>query len=265
MLSASPEDLFSSVGHGILDAMPNSWDVLFSIGPFVGGYLIGWVAPKAHRWRRTRRTRKFWKPFSKRDQVSVIMGGDRSFPTFEASGLVGVGDVMALTELQAIFDENRLGRLPITLATSPREAHLETADLILIGGPDMNWATKAVASRLPARFTFGNPDDREIQIKDQKTGTVYRPSDPGERDIHDVGLIKLVPNPFDTRRKVLLIAGAFGHATFAGVKLTGQKDFLKHPLIAAGSLFECLFSVDIVANEPLAPTIIDVVPFLTSD
>jgi hypothetical protein len=245
--------------------MPNSWDVLFSIGPFAGGYLIGWVAPQAHQWTRTRRTRKFWKPFSKLDQLSVILGGDRTRPTFEASGVVGVGDVKALTELQAIFYENRLGRLPITLSTSPSEAGLEVADLILIGGPDMNWATKAVASRLPARFTFGNPDDREISITDQETGSVYSPSAPGGSDMRDVGLIKLVPNPFDTRRKVLLVAGAFGYATLAGVKLTEQKAFLEHPLIAAGHLFECLFSVDIVANEPLAPTIIDVVPFLTSD
>jgi len=249
----------------MLLTMPSSADLSLAIAPLLLGYVIGWASPRLRQRWRTRRARKFWKPFARLRRLRVIAGGHRGrLDGWEASGLAGIGDVKALTELQDIFVENHLGRLPTTFSTSHNLALIEGMDLILIGGPDANWATLETASRLPGRFTFGDVKDHAISITDRVTGRVYSPNIRVDGVVdQDVGVIKMMPSPFGTDNRIMIIAGAFGYGTLAGVKLTRQKKFLQHPLIANGGLFECLFHVDIVADEPLPAEIHVVYPLAT--
>lgn len=154
------------------------------------------------------------------------MGGHRRFSGWEASGFVGFGDVKALDELQDIFVENHLGRLSNTFSTSPNLALIEDSGLILIGGPDVNWATLETVSRLPGRFALGDAGRNEISITDRTTGDVYSPH-PGDKGVidQDIGVIKVMSSPFGANNRLLIIAGAFGYGTLAGVKLTRQNIF----------------------------------------
>jgi hypothetical protein len=227
---------------------------LWILGPILG-FVIGWIVKNVHQRVRTQLTRKFWRNFSRIKQTKVIVGVHRGFEDWDPAGLAGVGDVRALIELQAIFVESGLGRLPSIVSSDPGSALPQGFDLILIGSPDVNEATKEVARRMPGRFTFSDPkdnvsDDVSItDITDQETGEVYpRRLRDGIR--RDAGVIKRMPNPLEPARQVLIIAGSFGHGTLAGAQLCRDKDFLKDRIVASGGPFECLFTTEVVGDEP---------------
>lgn len=163
-------------------------------------------------------------------------------------GLPGVGEVRALVELQAIFVESGLGRLPTLISTEPAVALSEGFDLILIGGPDANEATKEVLLRVPGRFTFSDRQN-DVSITDRLAGDVY-PKSVGSGIRTDAGAIKQMPNPLNKDRQVLIIAGSFGYGTLAGAKLCRDKDFLKDRIVAPGRPFENLFTTEVVGDEP---------------
>jgi hypothetical protein len=215
---------------------------------FILGLLIGWASPHIHQWWRTRLTRKFWKNFAVIDRSRVVLGVHPGFEDFDPAGLAGVGDVRALTELQAIFVESGLGRLPTIVSVEPDEALPEDLDLVLIGSPDVNQGTKQVLLRVPGRFTFSD-EKFNVSITDQKTGKVY-PLDLGPDFQTDAGVIKKMPNPLDKDRQVLIIAGSFGHGTLAGVRLCRERRFLSDPRVASGQPFECLFTTEVLGDNP---------------
>ena len=89
------------------------------------------------------------------------------------------------------------------------------------------------------------------------------PEDPWKDNVlyRDAGVIKMLPNPLSGNNRLLIIAGSFGHGTLAGVKLTREKSFLRHPAIVNNNFFECLFQVEIIGDEPLPAKIIELQPF----
>src|SRR5690242_12633632 len=102
----------------MLLAMPSVVDIALAVGPLFLGYVIGWASPRIRQQVRTRRARRFWRPFAELDHLRVLCGGHRGkyFDSWEASGLAGIGDVNAIAELQDIFFINGLGRLPTTFS-----------------------------------------------------------------------------------------------------------------------------------------------------
>jgi hypothetical protein len=243
--------------------MSTAASLALALGPLFLGYIIGWASPRIRKQVRTRRARIFWRPFAELGHLQVIGGGHRGdyLDSWEASGLAGIGDVKAIIELQDIFSQNGLGRLPVTFSTSPDLALIKDVDLILIGGPDANWVTLEMASKLPGRFRFGDAKRHIVSITDQVTGHYY-PSVPVDNVIYqDAGVIKMMPNPLYPNNRLLIIAGAFGYGTLAGVKLIREESILRHPVISNNRFFECLFRVKIVADEPLPAEILEVQPF----
>jgi hypothetical protein len=202
----------------------------------------------------------FWRPFARRGQLRVICGGHR-FDDWETSGLAGIGDVKAVEALQDIFFQNGLGPLKVTYSLNPDRTLIEGKDLILIGSPDVNWVTSKMTSERPGRFRFEDAESHIVSITDHDTGCVYPDLRVGDAGDQDAGVIKMMPNPFYPDNNLLIIAGSFGPGTLAGVELTRKKEFLRHKDISNNQSFECLFSVRVVAGEPLPAKIIEVQPF----
>lgn len=250
----------------MLPCMPSAADLALALGPLILGYIIGWVSPKIHQLVRTRRARRFWRPFSNIGNLQVVSGGHRGdyLDSWEASGLAGIGDVRAIDELQDIFFKNGLGRLQIAFSTSPNIELIKDKDLILIGGPDANWVTLDMTSELPGRFRFGDAKHHIVSITDYATGSHYPDPPAGNVINQDAGVIKMMPNPLYPENRLLIIGGAFGYGTLAGVKLIREDAFLRHEVIRKNRFFECLFRVKIVADEPLPAEILEVQPFPAS-
>jgi hypothetical protein len=87
-----------------------------------------------------------------------------------------------------------------------------------------------------------------------RSGTVYNP-ELREGEGVDRGLLVRAANPFNERKSVLVIAGSFGYGTWAGARLAIEDTFLKRPMVAAQTPFECLFETDVVGEAPQATKI----------
>lgn len=218
-------------------------------------FAAGRLWPVVHQRIRTSRTRRFWRPFSHSDSVRVVLGTFGGLNSWEESGLVGVGDVQALHELQRTWSDNRLGDLEIVFAGEEQRS-IVGGDMVLLGGPDVNWVTRIVSDVDPGVIQFGDPKLHVISMRDLVSNAIHSPAG-GDREAltRDVGVIKFIPNPFSEGHHVIVIAGAFGFGTWAGPILMRSKAFLEHPVVRSGRYFECLITVPVVAGVPEDPKI----------
>jgi len=235
-------------------------DVAVKAVPPLVGVAAGRAWPVVAQRIRTVRSRRFWRPFSAEQGVRVIAGGHGSLRPWEASGLVGVGEIEAVRELQMIWAENHFGQMELVVSDA-EQAGVVNGDLIALGGPDSNWLTKRLDQTQPGNIRFGNPERHEITITDYLADRYYFPAGGGRRPVTmDVGVIKMLANPFARDRKALIMAGSYGYGTWAAPILVRNKTFLDHPVIRSGEPFECLFTVPVVAGRPEDPRICAVYP-----
>jgi hypothetical protein len=195
------------------------------------------------------KAKDFWTPFSD-GQLQIVMGRHRDFTTFEYSGFLGVGDVLGMTELQVHLNDVGLQNVNISFADHLGGDSLKT-HMIILGGPDGNSITSEVVGRINSTLRFGNPNLHEIALYDSKTGNVYAPSGTGTESIKDdYAIIFLAINPFNFSKRLLLIGGSFGYATWAGVRFVLSNEFLDHDLVKTGADIECLIKTDIFRDTP---------------
>jgi hypothetical protein len=208
------------------------------------GAIAGWLLKIGRdRWR-TRRARRFWRPFLKVG-TTIVLGRTLDASEWERSGLLGIGDAMALAEVRHFL--LRLGaREPeIAFANQLAGDQLQRA-LILIGGPDVNTVTRDAVESIASSIRFGDPATHEVSIRDISTSppSIY----PGTAD--DCGVIIRTTNPFAPAWEVLILAGSFGHGTLAAARYATSQEFLKQEVVKAGQPLECLVETDVVRDTP---------------
>lgn len=230
-----------------------AWDLIKDAVKFLIGVAAGWVLKVARdRWR-TRKAHSFWRPFLSGD-LRLVVGRFGEFQSFERSGLLGVGDAIALAELQHYLVQ--IG------ASEPQVVYADRLDgdalkhtLICLGGPDANAATRDAVKLIDSKLRFGDPSINEIAIRD--TGVdpprLYVPSAP-DRDgaATDHGVILRAPSPFAAGKEIMIIAGSFGHGTVAGTRYAMSPAFLGLPTSRGQDAFECLVETDVVRDAPQA-------------
>jgi hypothetical protein len=130
------------------------WGLVSTLVAFILG--LGW------QWLRHLvthfRARRFWRSLL-RGELTVVLGRFRDLPDFEASGVVGAGDNIALSSLTGYF--SRIGFRRFTVYYNDQLGWSELTEtsplrknLILIGGPDANSLTRAVLQRLALGIEF---------------------------------------------------------------------------------------------------------------
>lgn len=223
------------------------------VGSLTGAVLIllaNWAWNRARTELRTRRGQHFWKPFLAGD-LKLVVGGFSEFTGFEQSGLLGVGDAMAMAELRAHFKGIGLPDVAVTNADLLGGDSLKS-NLILLGGPDANKITKDAVVAIDSTFQFGDPSEHVISFYDSETGKTYAPSKRVDsQDIErDYGVIIKTDNPFAKDKKILIIAGSFGYGTWAGARFTMGEKFLSNPSVKAGHSVEALIKTDVSFGAP---------------
>ncbi|MFB7266422.1 hypothetical protein ACFCXH_30390 [Streptomyces nojiriensis] len=200
---------------------------------------------------RFRSVRAFWKPFVTGDlKVITSIFIQQEHYIWERSGLVGVGDVMALNELRQQLQKAGVNQLPLT--PSHQLTGLERrGNLVLVGGPHSNQVTAEVMQRLPLTFHFGSAETPDANIYDASSGDVMQCM-VGESDqlLVDQGILIRAANPFNPERNVIILAGSFGFGTSAAAQLLAGPELLAHPIASAGLPFEATFSVEIAGGTP---------------
>ncbi len=224
------------------------------------GFALGFTWHVSRRKLTYWRARHFWRPFVSGD-LKIVVGRFKDFDTFEASGLVGVGDMQAAAEVVSFFDDlglRRLGSAIDIVYHDQLAGNLYAANLVCIGGPDANQVTERILKNIHHTIEL---ESGVISIRDTRTGEIYEPNREHDRDnreivVLDYGLLIQAPNPFDSHRSVMIVAGGYGYGTWAGVKLARSPQFLHSELASKGQAIECLYRTEIIREVPQKPEVV---------
>src|SRR5215472_18863424 len=128
-------------------------------------------------WRRVRiavtyfRARQFWRSVMSAD-LQFVLGGFGDLHGFEASGLVGRGDVLAMDELIAYFQRIGLGKPRMSYGDQLGRYDLSgeslRTNMIIIGGPDANSLTRDMIDRMNLGIDF--VEVRIDKLRDESNG-----------------------------------------------------------------------------------------------
>jgi hypothetical protein len=191
---------------------------------------------------RSRRARRFWGRNAKGD-TNVFLGAFARYRDFEPTGMIGVGDARASEELTALL---RVLGMRFTMSYSDRVLEGQTqSNLILLGGADANELTAYLMARLHTGFAFV---PSPMTLIDTREGQQFTAEWDDQRDdvMRDYGLLLRTRNPFNPERTVVVIAGLYGFATWAGVRLVGDRRFLRRSL----GEFACVYKTDLIQGIP---------------
>jgi hypothetical protein len=142
--------------------------------PVVAAFILGIL------WKRLRitliyfRARRFWRPVMTND-LQLVLGGFGDLRGFEASGLVGRGDVLAMDELIAYFEKIGYGKPRIAYGDQLGRADLLgdslRTNMIILGGTDANSLTRDMVNQIKLGVDFVPTSVDEFQA-DRSVGEV---------------------------------------------------------------------------------------------
>src|ERR1700693_4248616 len=103
------------------------------------------------RWWVYRKARRFWRPLVSGD-LKIVLGrftrfGEWDATKWEATGLVGMGDVHAATLVESLLEDlgvRRLGQTFDIVDHDQIQVDLSNTNLICLGGPDVNYITRRI-------------------------------------------------------------------------------------------------------------------------
>jgi hypothetical protein len=120
-------------------------------------FLLGLLWQRINKIVLNHRARRFWRPVMSKD-VKLVVSRFRRQQGFEASGLIGAGDVVAMHNLSRYFTQIGFRSFDITfndqLGYGDTLGRSLRADLILLGGPDSNTLTNEVVKHLSLGISF---------------------------------------------------------------------------------------------------------------
>jgi hypothetical protein len=266
-----------------MDAPPDLttelWKALDStIGKLAGMALsgvVGWFLRRGWEELRTRPRRGFWAPFFEGALV-VVIGHFPGAELFEGSGLVGTGDAFAFGELASFF--HTIGQpTPVLVGGDTADPRTLRSNLVCIGGPDVNLATRTLLAEIATSLEFGDPDRHEIWTKDPTSQRIFAPrTSPNAPDevASDYCVLVKARNPYDRDKRVLLVFGGFGSGTWAGAKFLASDNLWKTALTGTfppvgwfhriwglirgrysglPDSFECVIEARVKTGTPLSP------------
>jgi hypothetical protein len=270
-------------------------NILIGLSTALVGYIIGRVWQHLVDWLPYRQAKLFLGPTIRNDlQVVTSRFKMPAFP----DGVVGGGDALALRELATFLGRIGFKRFSTIYVD---ERHLNrSGNLILLGGLDTNQVTMDAMELISPNLTIVDPGPGiRMEVHDlaprQECDDVEVEGTRPLRRIYkavagtDYGIIIRARNPFNPSRVVIIVAGAYGYGTWAGIDLIQQDLFLQkckqldmsspsmssprmHSVMTCLRLakailrgkgidqqwtpLECIFKVRIFDDRPLVPEII---------
>lgn len=197
---------------------------------------------------------RFWRRLAQRGMTVVVGQLDRQeFLSYEPSGVVGVGDVRALDELNEAFRRGRLRRFGIAFGGALNDSQRK-GNLVLLGGNDGNQLAANLMREVGSRIELINEDQVHPPVLlDHISEPPLRlqPDMADGRVMHDYGVLIRARNPREPDNWIVIIAGCLGYATWAGVHLAQAPEISRAP-----TEFECVYRVQTDSGSPTQLTII---------
>lgn len=260
-------------------------------------FILGLLLNRAVRTSVYFRARKFWRPLASKDLAIVLGDGFSDLSAYEASGLMGQGDLLASAELISHLSAMGLPQLQPEFAdkavgVDPNGRALRR-NLVVLGGPDANTLTKACLDRLKCSYRLeeevlptaepsgaANPSMwRPFQLRPtvwaRDKVTVYEPVAAQDGQIvRDYGVIIRTRNPFlferhrnrrnllrlrrQREKRVVLMFGCYGLGTYAAVLFSKEKAFLELVKNTEEDI-ECVVSCDVFRKTPQSVRHVDII------
>ncbi len=216
------------------------------LGP-VAVWLLYGVVGVIHSRLRSRRAAHLWRAFRAR-RTRIVIG--RS----EESCRIGLGDAVAVTEIQDFFARLRLSRPELVTADRLTQEDLNF-NLILLGGPDTNEISKCLSAGIGATMRFGICNALGCTVLDLLEQRIFHPSWVDQtRDVfHDYVLIYRMNNPSNRKAQILLIAGSPGHGARVGIRHLLSESFCEKDMSEKQGPFELLLKSEVHYGVPQPP------------
>jgi hypothetical protein len=216
------------------------------IAAAIGGIVV-WAVSRVLKRVRLLRARKFWKAMGGRKPLLVLGAPNvEPFSTWEKSGMVGRGDILALVEIESQL--RRLGFAGTLVESKEIKSKDLRSDLILIGGPDWNSVTARMLGRLDGEISYAFVRDSElgVGVKNEKSGKSVVPQYDDKGDpTSDFGLIIRAANPLAPETaEIVILAGCWGYGTAAAAEKLNDRKFLRRQRKAR--YFEALVETTVV-------------------
>jgi hypothetical protein len=272
-------------------------NIVIGLSTALIGYVIGRVWQRIVERLRHRRLKHFLAPLLD-GGASVVVSRFTHTEFPEPTGLVGGGDALAMRELSTAFSDVGFKNYR-SLYVDERDLD-RRENLILLGGMDTNRITKDAVELIKPGLLIHDPGPGiKMEIHDVRSSNRSQDRHRSSRlavnqrykasDEIDYGVIIRAPNPFNTNKGLIIIAGAYGYGSWAGALLIRDKLFLEKcaeldralaekTKVKSGSLLqhvllrirvlasgqaraswcplECMFKVRIYDDRPLAPEIL---------
>ena len=96
-----------------------------------------------------------------------------------------------------------------------------TGNIVLIGGPDYNAATRLFEELVPYEYKCGKGGPNDIYLHDRETNETYYPEfreEAGHQKVKDFGFFAKVRNPHNPDNKLVLIGGSHTYGVYGAAK-----------------------------------------------
>ena len=189
----------------------------------IATFALGWLARIAYqRYQTTRPAHRVWQ-FKDGDSVLIVTPNPSGYVEEEFSDTVYPTDYTAIAELRG-FLRQVYPRLDVSEYFAQEFPSQRIGEhVILIGGEDINPVTEMVlkrlrASSLPLVFEDDYITDRGEGDKAYRPETLFDPSTRRSEIIKDYALVLGMPNPFQSEKRLYILAGCYVHGNLAAVK-----------------------------------------------
>jgi hypothetical protein len=246
--------------------------VAFGLGLLLNRMKVTWALFRA---------RNFWRPLLRKDLTLVLGDGFPELQGFEATDVIGRGDLIASHKLTTCFSSMGFRRLqPVfadkVIGDDPGGDSLRR-NLILLGGSDANSLTQECLKHLNCHYTLLWPEDTTREATASPTsntwgiprlqGTENSSEDStGKPQIaftpiiehgdvtQDYGVIIRTRNPFvpirsRQEKQIVVIFGCYGFGTLAAILFSQEKAFLDLVKNTKDDI-ECIVVCDVVKGTP---------------
>ncbi|GIF48137.1 hypothetical protein DFJ67_1967 [Asanoa ferruginea] len=196
-----------------------------------------------HRFASSRgggATREYWAPLRARE-IAIVVGVMSPAVGPEPFGFVGFGEALAMLSLQEHLDN-------VVVAQAGEVSAFRARNLVLLGGPDLNAATRfaMLGGQVPVRFGY---DPVQLCVEED---AAYTPVFRSGRLARDYGFVARVPSPFADECTAVLLVGIFGAATLAAARLAASADGTASMMSVNGGRCLTVFSVDVDRSGEIA-------------
>jgi len=205
---------------------------------------------RANYFQAGKNADRFWRSFSE-GPVRIVIGRFLDeFKQFEQTGLLGVGDAIAMSELTSFLESVGVREHAVHYADL-LDGSLLGSNLIVLGGPDANLLTRDIMSRIESSLRPGDHEIYDVSLNDTKAKKIFVPRSGSDGNLlNDYAIVAKNRNPYNASKQILVIFGCFGYGTWAGVRFVTSEEGLGALAALPSRTMECLVEADIVRQSP---------------